>query len=172
MMSTSNHRHKGRCSRMTVEISKATKKDLSRLVKMFSGPDLKTNIDESDWFVHCYFDYHHINVARVKGKIQGACFWRIEGEKYSGLGWIENLWVEERYRRMNLGERLLKRSIEDMKVFFEKDNKRLRKVVLTTQVERASARKLYEKIGFRSVASLGDMYDPGGHDLFYILDLQ
>jgi ribosomal protein S18 acetylase RimI-like enzyme len=157
---------------MTIEISKATKKDLSRLIEMFSDPDLKTNIDESYWFVHCYFDYHHINVAKVKGEIQGACFWRIEGEKHSGLGWIENLWVEERYRRMNLGEELLRRSIEDMKVFFEKDNKKLRKVVLTTQVERASARKLYEKIGFRCVASLGDMHDPGGHDLFYVLDMQ
>ena len=157
---------------MTVEISKATKRDLKRLVEMFSVPDLKTNREESDWFVHCYFDYHHINVAKVKGEIQGACFWRIEGEKYSGLGWIENLWVDGRYRRMNLGEKLLRRSIEDMKAFFEKDNVKLRKVVLTTQVERASARKLYEKIGFRIVASLGDMYDPGGHDLFYILDMQ
>jgi len=157
---------------MTIEISKVTKKNLSRLIEMFSDPDLKTNREESDWFVHCYFDYHHINVAKVDGNIQGACFWRIEGEKYSGLGWIENLWVEEQYRRMNLGEKLLRRSIEDMKVFFEKDNKRLRKVVLTTQEERASARKLYEKIGFRSVASLGDIYDPGGHDLFYVLDLK
>jgi ribosomal protein S18 acetylase RimI-like enzyme len=157
---------------MTIKISKATKKDLRRLVEMFSDPDLKRNRKESDWFVHCYFDYHQINVARVEDEIQGACFWRIEGEKYSGLGWIENLWVEEKYRRMNLGEELLRKSIEDMRVFFEKDGIRLRKVVLTTQVERASARKLYEKIGFRSAASLGDMYDPGGHDLLYILDAQ
>jgi ribosomal protein S18 acetylase RimI-like enzyme len=157
---------------MAIAILQATKKDLKRLVEMFSDPDLKTNREESDWFVNCYFDYHHINVAMVKGEIQGACFWRIEGERYSGLGWIENLWVEEQYRRLNLGERLLRRSIEDMKVFFERDNKKLRKVVLTTQVGRASARKLYEKIGFRNVASLGDMYDPGGHDLFYVLDMQ
>ena len=157
---------------MTIEISKATKKDLKRLVEMFSDPDLKTNREESEWFVHCYFDYHHINVARVNGEVQGACFWRIEGERYSGLGWIENLWVEERYRRLNLGEKLLRKSIEDMKVFFEKDNKKLRKVVLTTQLDRVSARKLYEKTGFRSVASLEDMYDPGGHDLFYMLDIQ
>lgn len=157
---------------MTIEISKATKKDLNRLVEMFSDPDLKTNRAESDWFVHCYFDYHHINVAKVEGEIRGACFWRIEGEKYSGLGWIENLWVEKQYRRMNLGERLLRKSIEDMRVSFEKDTIRLRKVVLTTQMERRSARRLYEKIGFRSAASLGDLYDPGGHDLFYILDAQ
>jgi ribosomal protein S18 acetylase RimI-like enzyme len=169
---TSNHRHNGECSRMTVEISKATKKDLRRLIEMFSDPDLKTNIDESDWFVRCYFDYHQINVARVKGEIQGACFWRIEGERYSGLGWIENLWVEAQYRGMNLGEMLLRRSIEDMKAFFEKDNKKLRRVVLTTQVERDRARRLYEKVGFRSVASLGDIYDPGGNDLFYVLDVQ
>jgi predicted GNAT family acetyltransferase len=46
-----------------------------------------------------------------------------------------------------------------------------RKVVLMTQVERASARRLYEKVGFRHVASVREMYDPGGSDMMYMLDL-
>jgi len=156
---------------MTTEISKATKKDLSRLIEIFSDPDLKTNLEESSWFINCYFDYHHIVVAKVDGMIQGACAWRIEGERYSGLGWIENIWVEEKFRRMGLAEKLLRRSIDDMRIHFTDHGIKLRKVVLTTQVEKGSARKLYEKIGFRVAARLDELYDPGGQDLVYVLDV-
>lgn len=156
---------------MTTEISKATKKDLSRLIEIFSDPDLKTNLEESSWFINCYFDYHHIVVAKVDGMIQGACAWRIEGERYSGLGWIENIWVEEKFRRMGLAEKLLRRSIDDMRIHFIDHGIKLRKVVLTTQVEKGSARKLYEKIGFRVAARLDELYDPGGQDLVYVLDV-
>ena len=48
---------------------------------------------------------------------------------------------------------------------------RARKIVLMTQVERKNARRLYEKVGFKSVASLDELYDRGGHDLIYVLNL-
>lgn len=155
-----------------MEISSSADDDVERLIEIFRHQDLKTSEEESRWFINCYFNYHHIVVARVDGKIQGACVWRIEGERHSGLGWIENIWVEEKYRRMGLAEKLLRRSIDDMKTFFDNHGIKLRKVVLTTQVERAGARKLYEKIGFRSIASLGDLYDPRVQDVLYTLDLQ
>ena len=157
---------------MTVEIRHATKDDLESLVDIFRNEDLKTSEEESRWFINCYFDYHHIVVAEVDGKIQGACVWRIEGERYSGLGWIENIWVEEKSRKMGLAEKLLTRSIDDMRVFFDHYGIKLRKVVLTTQVERNSARKLYEKIGFRVVARLDELYDSGGQDLIYVMDVR
>lgn len=157
---------------MTVEISSSTEEDVERLVEIFRHHDLKTSEEESRWFINCYYDYHHIVVARVEGVIQGACAWRIEGERHSGLGWIENIWVEEKSRRMGLAEELLRRSIDDMKTYFHDHGIELRKVVLTTQVERASARKLYEKIGFRIAARLDELYDPGGQDLIYVLDVK
>jgi len=157
---------------MPTEIAGAARNDLPRLIEIFRNRDLKTSLDESEWFVNCYFDYHHILVARVRGAIQGACFWRVEGERYSGLGWIENLWVEEGHRRSGLGEMLLGKAVEDIKGFFEKVGVKPRKIVLMTQVERKSARKHYEKMRFRVVASIEEMYDPGGHDLVYMLDLQ
>lgn len=157
---------------MKIEITSATKKDLDRLYRVFSNRDLKTNIEESRWFINCYFDYHHVNIAAVDKEIQGACLWRVEGEMYCGLGWIENLWVEERFRNLGLGEKLLNKSKEDMKIFYGKQGIKLRKITLTTQVERRSARRLYERVGFRNVASLGDMYDSGEETLFYVLDLE
>lgn len=157
---------------MAIEISKAARRDLPRLVEVFHNPDLKTSLDESRWFVNCYFDYHHILLAKVDGKIHGACFWRIEGERYSGLGWIENVWIEKNYRRFGLGERLLRQAITDIKEYFISEGETPRKIILTTQVERRPARKLYEKVGFRQVATIGEMYDPGGNDLVYMLDLK
>lgn len=157
---------------MAIEISKAVKKDLPRLVKIFHNPDLKPTLDESSWFVNCYFDYHHILLGKEEGEIWGACAWRIEGERHSGLGWIEDLWVEECYRRKGLGERLLREAIVEIKEYFLRHDVTPRKIVLATQVERKSARKLYEKIGFEQVASIEEMYDPGGRDLLYMLDLQ
>jgi len=154
-----------------LEIAQARKSDLPRLIEIFEHTDLKTSKDEADWFIRCYFDYHHILVGKADGEIQGACIWRIEGERYSGLGWIENIWVEERFRNEGLGERLLSRAVGDIKGFFAAHGVRPRKVVLTTQAERESARRLYEKMGFRHVASIDGMYDPGGHDMVYMLDL-
>lgn len=159
------------CPTMAIEISTAKKDDLKRLIETFHNPDLKTSLEESRWFVNCYFDYHQILLARVDGEIQGACFWRIEGERYSGLGWIENLWVEERLRKLGLGEKLLRRGIDDIKDHFLRFGVKARKIVLMTQVERKSARRLYEKVGFKNVANLVELYDCGGHDLIYVLNL-
>ena len=144
---------------------------MPRLVEIYSSRQLKTSLRESRWFVNCYYDYHHIVVAKMDGEIQGACFWRIEGEEYSGLGWIENLWVEVGFRKRGLGEHLLRKAIRDMETFFKHRRKRLRRVILTTQVERGSARRLYEKVGFRCNAKLGDAYEHGGMDLMYMLGI-
>jgi ribosomal protein S18 acetylase RimI-like enzyme len=156
---------------VSAEVVAARKKDTPRLVEIFSNADLKTSREESQWFVNCYMDYHHVLLAKVDDDIQGACFWRIEGERYSGLGWIENIWVEERFRKLGLGEKLLSQAVNDIKSFFRSHGVEPRKVVLLTQTERRSARRLYEKVGFRQVASIEGMYDPGGHDMLYLLDL-
>lgn len=156
---------------MRIEISAATHDDLKRLIDVYSSPDLKTNTDEAQWFVRCYLDYHHVVVARVEGHIEGACFWRIEGERYCGLGWIENLWVEEGSRRLGLAERLMRAAIEDMRSFYEENGFRARKAILTTQASKSGARALYEKLGFRCMAEFENMYEPDDTDLLYMLDL-
>lgn len=157
---------------MTTRICSVTKKDLDALIRIYASPDLKVTEEESSWFVDCYFDYHHIDIAKANGEIKGACFWRLEGEKYCGLGWIENIWVEEDYRRKGLGERLLRKSIRDMMAFFQEDQVKLRKVVLTTQNSRLGARRLYERVGFKKAAVLEEAYGPGDSDIIYILDLR
>ena len=146
--------------------------DLEDLVAMYTHPDLKVTEEEAAWYSSCYHSYHRVFVARVDGRLKGACTWRVEGERHCGLGWIDNLWVEDDSRSIGLGEGLMKAAIEDMRRSYETFGARLRKVVLTTQVDRPDARRLYERLGFRLVAHLGDMYDDGIEDLFYLLDVR
>ncbi len=154
-----------------VAVSRAKRGDLGALEKMYACPDLKPTLREARWFVRCYFDYHHILVAKVDGKIQGACFWRIEGEEYCGLGWVENLWVEEKHRGRGLGELLLKEAVKDMRGFYAKRGVRLRRVMLTTQSDKSSARRLYQRAGFSQRAELGAVYEPRSNDLVYVMEL-
>lgn len=155
-----------------MKLSAARKTDLKKLIEVYSSPELKGGTGEASWFVNCYFDYHHVILAKMDGDIIGACFWRIEGERKCGLGWIENIWVDETCRRAGLGEALLRRSVEDMKALYKRDGIVLRHVLLATQVERTSARKLYEKVGFRVLGRLGDLYDHDERDLMYLLEVQ
>jgi ribosomal protein S18 acetylase RimI-like enzyme len=156
---------------MTTKIFSATRKDLDELIGIYAAPSLKASVEESTWFVNCYFDYHHVLVAKADGKVFGACFWRIEGERTCGLGWIENIWVEETHRGEGLGEQLLNKAIADMKSFFDGNCGALRKVILTTQESRQSARKLYERVGFKKAAVLQEAYGPEDNDIIFVLDV-
>lgn len=152
-------------------ISVADDADIEELVQMYTHPELKVTEEEAAWYASCYHSYHRIFVARVDERLKGACTWRIEGERHCGLGWIDNLWVEPDSRMLGLGERLLRAAIDDMVRSYGSFGARLRRVVLTTQVERQDARRLYERMGFRQIARLGDLYDDGIEDLLYVLDV-
>lgn len=89
---------------MTIDISAANRGDLKRIIEIYSLPELERGPDEARWFVDCYFNCHHVDVAKVDGEIRGLCFWRVEGEISCGLGWVENLWVDARNRNQGLGE--------------------------------------------------------------------
>lgn len=154
---------------MNIVVENARKDDIERLSDIYSSPDLHRRKDQALWYVECYFNYHHIEVAKVDGVIQGACFWRIEGEKVWGFGWIEDLWVERAFRKKGLGEKLLRTALDEMKVFFEKDGIGMRRVALTTDLVNQNARKLYEKLGFVNVANITDIYEDGKESLFYVL---
>lgn len=156
---------------MKVDISRATELDVPELVRMYTHPELKVSDDEAGWFVGCYRSFHRLLVARVDGRVRGACAWRIEGERHCGLGWVENLWVDEECRGQGVGEGLLRAALDDMKASYAEQGVTLRRVVLTTQVDRGEARRLYERMGFRCAAGLGDIYDEGVQDLFYVLNL-
>ena len=154
---------------MSVKIANATERDAAKLISL---PHRYHTKEEATWFVKSYFDYHHIKVVRLGSEIIGALFWRVEADKHHGIIVVDDFWISEKFRRQGLGEKLLRTSINDAKIFLEKDNYTLRKVLLTTAQDNKPARKLYEKIGFRKSAVLKDLFGKGENELVYILTLK
>lgn len=154
---------------MHIQILDASKKDVESLIKIYSSPDLYHSVEEASWFVRSYFDYHHIKVVKQDGKIVGALFWNCAEEKHHGLTNIQDLWIDENFRRKGLGEKLLRSAIEDMKKLYANRHYALRKVFVTTGEDNKPARNLYEKVGFKIVAVLPDLFAQGENELVYIL---
>jgi len=156
---------------MGSQVFDATKNDVESLIEVYSSPDLYHNREEAAWFVKSYFDYHHIKVVKQRKKVVGAIFWNTVEEKHHGLTNIQDLWINEKFRRKGLGEKLLRSSIKDMKKLYAKYRYALRKVFVTTGEKNNPARNLYEKVGFRLVAILPDLFAKGENELVYILTL-
>jgi ribosomal protein S18 acetylase RimI-like enzyme len=156
---------------METEIADADENDVESLISIYSSPHLYNNREEASWFVRSFFDYHHIKVVRAEEKVIGAVFWNVVEEKHHGLAEIADIWIDEGFRRRGLGERLLRRIIEDMKQFFEKSGDVLRKVLVTTGDDNEAAKKLYEKVGLERSAVLVDLFAKGEKELVYILTL-
>lgn len=157
---------------MGIVVEPAEVADIPRLQEIYSGPGLHGSLAQARWYVHSHLEYNSILVAKVDGSIQGACFWRIEGEKVCGTGWIEDMWVEEAFRGLGLGEKLLRRAVADLKGHFSKDGLVLRKIFLTTQVTNNTARALYEKVGFVKCGEVDGMYADGILTLIYGRDMR
>jgi len=109
--------------------------------------------------------------VKLDAVLAGWLFWRVESEKHHGIAVIDEVWMDERFRRKGLGEKLLRASIEDAKNFFEKDGFVLRKVLVTTAENNEAGRRLYEKTGFKKYAVLKDLYRKNENELVYILTL-
>jgi ribosomal protein S18 acetylase RimI-like enzyme len=157
---------------MHIEVVNAVKKDLERLIEVYSSLNLYHNREDATWFVKSFFDYHHVKVVRLDGNIVGALFWRVNEERHHGIIVIEDFWIDEKFRRRGLGEKLLKTVIEDAKTFFEKSGYALRRVLVTTAETNIPARRLYEKIGFQKCAELEDLFGQGETELIYVLTLK
>jgi len=156
---------------MKVEIADVTEDDVERLIETYSAPHLYHTREEATRYVKLFFDYHHIKVVKLGKVPAGWLFWRVESERHHGIAVIDDFWIEEKFRRKGLGEKLLRASIEDAKNFFKKDSYALRKVLVTTAENNEPAKRLYEKIGFKKCAVLKDLYRKDENELVFILTL-
>jgi ribosomal protein S18 acetylase RimI-like enzyme len=156
---------------MEITMVSASRDDVEKLIEVYSAPHLYHTRDEASRYVQLFHDYHHIKVVKGDGVFAGCLFWRVEGERHHGIIVIDELWIEEPFRRRGLGEKLLRTVIEDAKNLFSKFGFVLRKVLVTTAEDNVPARKLYEKIGFKKSAVLKDFYGKGENELIYILTL-
>jgi ribosomal protein S18 acetylase RimI-like enzyme len=156
---------------MNIQVTDAIENDVERLIEVYSSPHLYHTREEASWYVKSFFDYHHIKVVKSDEVSAGWLFWRVESERHHGIAVIDELWVDEKFRRKGLGEKLLRTSIEDAKNFFKRDGFVLRKVLVTTAEDNEPAIKLYEKIGFQKSAVFKGLYGKGENEIVYILTL-
>jgi len=156
---------------MSILIADASEADVESLIAIYSSPHLYHNREEASWFVRSYFDYHRVKLAKLQDKVVGALFWNVFEEKHHGLTEIGDFWIDESFRRKGHGEKLLRKAIEDMTQFFRKAGYFLRKVIVTTGEDNEAARRLYEKVGFKKVAALADLFAKGENELVYVLTL-
>lgn len=156
---------------MNAKVANPSKEDLERLVEIYSAPHLYHTREEAAKYVRQFNDYHHIKVVKLNDALVGVLTWRVESEKHHGIMVIDDLWIEERFRRRGLGQKLVKASIKDADDVFHKSGFVLRKVMLTTAEDNAPARRFYEKLGFLKSAALEGLYGKGENELIYILTL-
>jgi ribosomal protein S18 acetylase RimI-like enzyme len=126
--------------------------------------------DEAKWFADLYASILDGDcvafVAVVDGSVVGLCEVRRRGRKaeLSHIG-VLGISVRKGYRRMGIGEALIRRTLEERKAKFE---------VVTLEVfsNNTAAKRLYEKVGFKLYGRLpkaikrGDEYVDG--ELMYI----
>jgi len=93
----------------------------------------------------------------------------------NGLAEIIEIWVKSEERGKGIGGKLIDHALEQMKRYYRRFGSELQKVMLFTggTDEFSAARALYEKKGFRKVATIsqGVLDNPYGVDLLYVLQL-
>jgi ribosomal protein S18 acetylase RimI-like enzyme len=105
---------------MNIQVTDATENDVERVIEVYNSPHLYHTREEASWYVKSFFDYHHIKVVKLNEVPAGWLFWRVESERHHGIVVIDELWVDEKFRRKGLGEKLLRTSIEDAKKLLQK----------------------------------------------------
>ena len=88
-------------------------------------------------------------LAKDNGTVIGSCYLCIiPNLTHNGksIGYIENLIVDENYRRKRIGQKIMEMAIDYAK------NNNCYKIVLQSGIERTIAHKFYEKMGFNSLS--------------------
>lgn len=121
-------------------------KDISKLVVQLSEHAQTKQV--SDWITEIinYPNSSFIIAFNDKGKAIGMVvlmiYPLIEGYR---KGWLEGMVIDENYRRQGIGEKIMKKAIDESKI------NGLRSLNLTSRPERLAANKLYKKSGFKKV---------------------
>ena len=128
-------------------IEPATDKDTARLTYLYRK--LYEGDEDLDFFrskaTPSYFrSGSKVFVARLDGEIEGFV-WVVYYEHIAnkGVGVIEELYVNDNYRRRGIGRKLITKAIEYLKKM------RATVVLVTTESHKVGAKKFYKAIGFK-----------------------
>jgi len=152
-----------------VTLRNADKSDLEALSRIYEKP--YGSYETARKFVEMYLDHYFVKIVEAEGKIIGRLIWLPREDPRLGWAEILDLRIEEEYRRMGFGLKLLRETIKDVKAHYESMGHRARCIILFTSENNVAARKLYEKAGFRKVGYGGYVSEDGAPELLYALNL-
>jgi len=146
----------------------ADESDFNFLFQFYNRP--YHNSEFTRKLVKLYLNHYFVKLADVDGKTVDILVWYVR--ESPRLGWAEilDLWVDEGYRRKGIGFGLLQRVIKDIKSCFRSEGFEARCVIVFTSENNLSARKLYEKTGFKKVGYGGYIAKDGTKELLYALN--
>ena len=116
-----------------------------------------------------------ISGAWENEKLIGVLTWAPREAAKHGLAEIVDFWVRAEERRKGIGGKLIDHALLQMQRYYERFGATLNKVMLFTGTSDRylAARNLYEKRGFRVVATIpkNALDNPYGDDLLYVLQM-
>jgi ribosomal protein S18 acetylase RimI-like enzyme len=153
---------------MTIVFRDATESDFEILSRIYEKP--YDGLETARKFVELYLGHYFWKLVEADGKIVGGLIWF--PRENPELGWAEilDVWIDESYRRRGLGFRLIIEVIKNIESHFESFGHKAKCVILFTSENNISARRLYEKAGFKKVGYGGYVADDGTRELLYSLN--
>ena len=151
-----------------IKISIATIKDRKRLINWFKFYGIQKLIEKR---IDCYLVHNSTVIAKDKNEIVGVLQWHVKENAAHGLAEIEEVLISESYRGQGIGSLLVLFAIDEIRTCFIELKIKPRKIFLFVGKGNTTARKLYEKHGFRLISSIGYLFHDNVEELFYSLDL-
>ncbi len=153
---------------MTIVFRDATESDFEILSRIYEKP--YDGLETARKFVELYLGHYFWKLVEADGKIVGGLIWF--PRENPELGWAEilDVWIDESYRRRRLGFRLIIEVIKNIESHFESFGHKAKCAILFTSENNISARRLYEKAGFKKVGYGGYVADDGTRELLYSLN--
>ena len=131
--------------------------------------------EEVETFYGRFVQNGWISGAWKNGELIGVLTWAPREAVKHGLAEIIDFWVKAEERGKGVGGKLIDYAVLQMKRYYERFGATLNKVMLFTGTTDRflAARNLYEKKGFRVVATIpkNALDNPYGEDLLYVLQI-
>jgi ribosomal protein S18 acetylase RimI-like enzyme len=131
--------------------------------------------EEAESFYCRFLDNGWISGAWKDHELIGVLAWAPRETVKNGLAEIIDIWVDVEERGKGIGGKLIDHAIGQMKRYYQRFKSKLRRVMLFTGAteEFSAARALYEKKGFRIIATIprGALDNPCGDEFLYVLQI-
>jgi len=156
-----------------VQISVLTPKHRTEFFKAYEK--VYSSREEVETFYDRFVQNGWISVAWKNGELIGVLTWAPREAVKHGLAEIMDFWVKAEEQGKGIGGKLTDHAILQMKRYYKRFGATLNKIMLFTgNADRfLAARHLYEKKGFRVVATIpkNSLDNPYGEDLLYVLQI-